>query len=601
VKEQQMRDFVIMQRSRRLLYLSLQIFIALIVLVNCRAQDTSQNNIVARIAGKYTISFPELKQYVIDYQYYYRYNRNIPVAMDSALQDMIVNRMKIIDFFNMGLDKKEGLLEGMMRILNEELVIHYFNTQFYGKYVNDDAVQKAYEQLGQEVIYRQIVLAKPKNASGKTISSLRSLARTIKKKIQNGADFGDLVKKYSQDVKTRNQGGLMPPLNWKMSLLSAVYDTVSHLAVNEASVVESKEAIHIVKVDRIDTVNVPPYAKVREEVRQALAEKYMSVASNDFDQTKKILVDERPLQWNKKAIRQLLRWSNIPRFYVAAYSDTLNYAISHGNNFLILKYSTGKVDLKEYLRLLNDVLTLGNIPGIKEDNLKKFILEAVRTDKVVNKARELNLEKDIFNPQTKNPDLQDGIIRLYNSQVVEKQIPPATKEALKAFYQANRDSLFYQLAKVNIYALIDSSKSTIEKMKHELHQNIPLEKLARAVQVKTFIRTRDGKIVSYLSIEPPYLGEAAFRLKLFETAGPIEYIDSVKGKQYALIKCMAIREEKQLTYKDVQETIAKQFAEFHRERLFAATDEYLRKKYPVTIYNDVINRNLSATGIRVEE
>jgi len=589
------------RRRHRALNFCFQILAAVSFFMNCNAQDTSQNNIVARIADKYTISFPELRQYVIDYQYGYRYKKNIVEATHKALEDMIVRRMKIIDFFDLGLNEKKEALQGIMRMLNEELVADYYRTQFYSKYVNEDAVQDAYKQMGREVIYREILLAKPKNASGQTIRSLKSLAREIGNRIRSGADFAALAEKYSQDVKTRDQGGLMPPLNWKMSLLSAGYDALFHLAVDEVRMIESKQAIRLVKVDKIDTVDVPPYSKVQEDIRKALAEKYVSAASNEFDQTKKSLVDERTLEWNKKGIRQLLRWSNIPRFYVTSYSDTLSYAISHGNNFLILRYSKGRVDLREYLRLLNEVLTLGNIPGIKENDLKKFILEAVRTDKIINKARELNLEKNIFNPQTKNPNLQEGIIRLYNSQVVEKQIPPATQEALKAFYQANKDSLFYQLAKVNIYAVIDSSKSTIEKMKQKLDQNVPFEKLASAIDVKTFIRTRDGRIVSFFSIEPPYLGEAAFRLKLSETAGPIEYVDSVGGKRYALIKCMAIQEEKQLTYKDVQETIAKQFADFHREKLFAATDEHLRKKYPVTIYNDVINHNLAATGIKVEE
>jgi hypothetical protein len=119
--------------------------------------------------------------------------------------------------------------------------------------------------------------------------------------------------------------------------------------------------------------------------------------------------------------------------------------------------------------------------------------------------------------------------------------------------------LFYQLAKVNIYALVDSSRSAIEKMKQKLDQGVPFEKLASTILVKTFIRQRDGGIDSYLSNEPPDLGETAFKLRLFETAGPIEYKDTANVRQYALIKCMHIREEKQLTYSDVKKHYCNRF------------------------------------------
>jgi parvulin-like peptidyl-prolyl isomerase len=570
---------------------------AFALVFSCEPLFSQQQGIVARIANKYTISFPELRQYVIDYQYVYRYRRNVVEATDKALEDMIVDRMKIIDFFDRGLNEKKEDLQGITRILNEELAIEYYNTQFYQKYVNEDAIQNAYREMRREVIYRQIVLWKPEKGHAQAIDSLRSLLKKIIMRIDSGADFSDLARQYSQDVESANNGGLMPPLSWKMTLSRSLYDTLFHLAVNHSNITEDEKAIRIVRVDKIDTVDVPPYSQVKEDIRKALSEKYMAAASNEFDRAKKNLLDERTLQWNEKGIKQLLRWSDIPRFYEAAYSDTIGYAISHGNNFLILKYYKGKVDLKEYLRLVNEVLTLGNISSIKEDDFKKYVLEAVRTDMLVKKARRLGLEKEIFNPQTKNPDLESGIIRIYNNEVIEKQIPPATAEALKAFYQANKDSLYYQFARVNIYAVIDSSRSAIEEARGKLEHGVAFNKLASTIWVKTFIRKHDSTIVSYFSIEPPYLGEAAFKLKLNEVAGPIEYHDSANGNQYALIKCMEKREEKQSTYDDVKNTIVSDFANYYRNKIAQSVAEELRKKYPVAVYKDVLQQSLSSSGI----
>jgi len=215
----------------------------------------------------------------------------------------------------------------------------------------------------------------------------------------------------------------------------------------------------------------------------------------------------------------------------------------------------------------------------------------------VDKAKKLGLEKDVFTPETTNPVLSNGILRLYDRHEIVEQVPPATEQALKEFYQVNKDSLYYQLAKVNIYAAVDSNKGVVDGMKEKLNQNVPFEKLAPRILVITYIRERDGTLKTYFGDEPPLLAEAAFKLKLNEVAGPVEYVDPASGKQYALIKCIGIRDEKQLSYDDARKTISDDFATYHRERIGQSVRERLKKKYAVTIYNDVLQRMFSFLGI----
>jgi hypothetical protein len=590
-----------MRRLHRLSNFSFQIFLAVLFFMNCNAQDTSQENIIARIDGKYTISFADLQQYVYDSNLIYRYRKDKAKAYYKAVEDKIVNQLKLIDFFALGLNNNTELMQSIRRTINEELVIEYYETQFHDKYVNEDSMKSAYKEMGKEVVYQQIVLAKPKNASQKNLASLKSLANSIKTRVHNGGDFAELAKKYSQDVGSSRPGYFMPPLNWKMSFLSNLNYIIFHLAANEVRIIESRESIYIVRIAKINRIDVQPYENVKEDIRRTLDERYADFSYQEFERTKKNLVDEKTLKWNPRALKQLARWSSIPHFYQTGYSDTLRDAISHGRNFTILTHSKGQVDLSEYLRLLNDVLIWGKATSINVDDMKKYILEAVRTDMIVKKAHTLNLEKAIFNPETKNPVLRNQIARLYDRHEIEDRIPVATEKALKDFYEANKDSLYYQLAKVNIYVVIDSSKKVINEAKHKLEQNVPFEKLAREIFVKTYVRGPDGTLDTYFENEPPYLGEAAFGLKLYETAGPIEYNDTAKGRQYALIKCMAIREAKQLTYDDVKKTIADDFVNYHRNKIAQSVEEQLKKKYVVNIYKDVLRQALLQIGINPQQ
>lgn len=586
------------QRVQFVLCFSLLAFFALAVLINGHAQGASQQDTIARIASQYTITFPELQLYVHDHHYAYMYRKHLASAFEKALDDMIVNQLKRIEFFAMGLNKGAEPLQ-LRRSISEELAIRYYLTQFYDRYVNEGSMRNAYEEMGKEVHYQQIVLAKPMNASRKDIDSLKSLANSIRRRIRNGEDVVRLAKQFSRDREDRS-GDTLQLLDWKMSFSSDVTNTTFHLPVDDVRVLETGDTFNIVRVAKVNKRDVQPYANVKEEIRKALDGRYSGLSLGKFEQAKKGLVDEKAVKWNPKGLRQLVQWSQIPKFYQISYADTLREAISHGRNFVILEYAKARVDLKEYLRLLNDVLTWGDRASVSQDDVKKFVLEAVRTSMIVDKAVKLGLQKDVFTPWTTNPILQNEIVRLYNRHEIEEHIPPATDKVLRDFYQANKDSLYYQFAKVNIYAVVDSNKSVIDGMKEQLHQQVPFEKLAPQIPVKTFTRRRDGTLATYLGEEPPFLAEAAFKLKLNEVAGPIEYVDPEKGSEYALIKCVAIRQEKEQSYDDVKRSIAADFANHYREQIGRSVTERLKRKCDVTIYRDVLWKDLSSIGITPE-
>ncbi len=123
---------------------------------------------------------------------------------------------------------------------------------------------------------------------------------------------------------------------------------------------------------------------------------------NEYDRDKEALINEDSIVWNEKALDQLVKWTRIPNFYKAIYRDTLQNAISSGRNLVILTYPEGQVDLKEYLRLLNEILILGDSREITKEQLKEFIVEALRSDKIVQKAKDLGLEKKYLIPYQKS-------------------------------------------------------------------------------------------------------------------------------------------------------------------------------------------------------
>jgi hypothetical protein len=584
------------QPFRQLLRCSLQIVLVLGTFINCPAQDAARQDTVARVADRYAITFPQVEQFVRDYQYPYMFRQYPAEPYEKGLDDLIIGQLKRIDFFARGLNRNSQSLQRVRRSINEELVIRYYTTQFYSRYINEDSVRSAYAEMGKEVLFQQVVLTKPVDASRKELDSLKLLARSISARMRRGEDVAALAAQYSRNLNVESANALRR-VNWEASLSSNVNAAAFHLPLGAVRIVDNGESFHVVKVVKIDKVDIQPFSKVKGNIQKALEARYSDFAYGEFEKAKRGLLDETKVTWNPEALRQLAQWSSIPGFYQTMYADTLRGAISHGHNLVILKYSKTQVDFREYLRLLNDVLIWGNHASADPDAVKKFIVEAVRTGKIVEKAIALGLEKDVFTPTTTNPILKNEIVRLYDRHEIEEKVPSASETALREFYQANKDSLYYQLAKVNVYAIIDSNKDVIQKMKTRLEQNVPFEKLAPEILVKAFIRTRDGILQTYFGVEPPFLAEAAFKLKLNEFAGPIEYRDPAKGKQYAVIQCVETRVEKQLTYDEVRRTIADDFATSHRNRIAQSVHEGLKKKYGVTMYKDLWQRNLRSIGI----
>ena len=564
----------------------------LLMNIEYKADELPDSNIVAKYDTDHSITINELHKYVQDWLYYKKFENRSDVY-NHALNDMITNQLKRIDFFEKGLDKDSKLVQSISRTINEELVSEYFETQYVGKYANEEYAKEIHGIMDKEVVYQLIALNKPENASQKELDSLKEKAMTIKSEIDNGKDFSSLVKEYSQNKISLMNNGYMPPVDWKQSISDPVGDIIFRLNKNDVRVLNSDNAFMIVKIADINKIHVEPFDSIKSKIISDIKEAYLNTGVEEYEKDKKELIDENSLKWNETALEEIVQWSNIPDFYKDKYRKTFKNALENGDNKIILTYNNSTLDYKEFLRLLDNILVMGNTDSVKEDDVKKFILEALRTDLIVKKADSLDLKKNIFNAFTTNIVLKNQIVYLYNQVEVEAKIPEATDEALHQFYKENENTLYYHLEKRNLFVMVFPTKEDAEKASVKINSGTPFEKVTGTYLVRTYIKERNGEIKSYLSDEKPILGKAVFEMKEAEVSGPVKFEDENNQFKHAVIKCYHIRPEKQLTFNDVKSSITEDFKNYYRNQIEKEIEERLKSKYHPVINEEVLAKIIS--------
>ncbi|OGU37326.1 MAG: hypothetical protein A2068_12870 [Ignavibacteria bacterium GWB2_35_6b] len=259
-----------------------------------------------------------------------------------------------------------------------------------------------------------------------------------------------------------------------------------------------------------------------------------------------------------------------------------------------MTYKNEKVDYKEYLRLVKNILSLKVDAKLNKKDIKNFIIDAVTTDKIVTKADSLDLRKEVFNAYTINPVIKDRLVYLYNQAEIEQKIPPLTEENLYNFFNDHKESIFYQLEKRNIYVMIFETEEAAKKVYNEITSGIEFEKVTGRFLVKTFIKERDGELKAFNKIDKPVFAKEGFEMKLDEVSRPVKFVDEDQQIKYAVLKCKNVRPEKQLTYDEAKNIIDEEFKNYYRAKLEDEIEKRLTEKYHPKYYYDVISKMISS-------
>lgn len=560
-----------------------------VILTNCSNIQHREADIVASVKGIGDISFNELQNHYRDYQFDLKYRDNPKQGYQEALQSLVLFKRKVADFKKEEMYENKKLMNPIQRYVNEEIRRLYFEEEYLGKYINEASITSYYQLMNKEITYQQLVLNKFHNQNSNSETNVKSRIDQILSEINSGTDFDILVSRYSEDI-TNNNNGLMPPINWRNGWLNSTNRAISSMNIGDIEVLESESMYYIIKISDIKIVDIPQLNDIRPTIIKNLREQYLDRALQEFAFMEDNIVDTKDFKWNEEAVKEITNWSKDDSFFLGKYKDTINEAINLSNNKTIISNNLEEIKYDDLLYFLNDILIPGIEKDISENDLKNYIVEAIRTDLIIKKAKDLGYDEKILTGNATDA-LEFQYQKIYTIENVDNKIPTANDTFLKEFYNEHKDSLLYQYALTSIYVKLFYEKSEALKMIENINAGESFEQAAnRTYKVKSFIKNKEGKISSYYSKEEPILGNIAFEMEPNEIIGPINTYE-LGIQKFAVIKSSRKIEEKVPTFNEI-ENLEKLFEAYYREQLNQRVKDVLASKYPVITFDDIISKNI---------
>lgn len=587
-----MKDVRIGDRSGRL---ALALTLCFSSLAVAAPPDRQSGGSVLAEVGDQVITRDELVSFVADGLYPYLF----PVrseAYQHALYDLVTEELKRIDLFASGHADDSALVHRLARNITEELGLAYTKRRYEDRYLNEEKIRAEHVKMGRIVSYHQIVIAKPSNRSEAELETLRSVIEEIQRQLTEGSPIETVAAQYP-DLIRHDPSEASQQVTWDQTLTNPRAFVLFGLEPGDVRSFEGPLTFSVVRIDKVERTPSPPLESVREQIVSALHRWYSHVATEAFRAEWGGLVDTLNLQWHPGGLEQLTSWLRTPDFFERDYRRVIEDFLSANGDAPVLSDGRGTVRLSDVPRIVESVLMPTASGKVNEEVVQDYLLEAVRTERLAERARAEGLMDEIWRADTSSPLLARQFVEYYNEKFIEERIPEATEDRLRAFYQTFADSLFYQLERVRAEIIVRSNENEIQEIWERSEAGVPFDSLSHRRLIRSFERTRAGEIVTRFDREPPYLGSVAFALDEGEISRPVSYEDAREGKLYAIVRVTQRLEERQLSFEEVRARIEKDFEDFHRARLAAQVEEDLRKRYPVQIYADAVDALVSDSSI----
>ncbi|MBU1650870.1 peptidylprolyl isomerase, partial [bacterium] len=536
-------------------------------------------------AGKMVITAQEFEETMLK-----RY-RSVEFAEKRSLKDrkelaeqIAENKLKLQDAYAKGIDKDSLVVAKADEVRKQSAIQDLYKVEILDKVIPPEAIQEEYDKTAEEIHAKHILFKSYTDMEPNELEVLKERAEKCYALLQDGADFDSLAKNMSEDVTTAQQGGDLGYFTWG-KMVDEFQETAFKLKPGEMSdIVQSSYGFHIIKLlDRRPSETRQPFEEAEENIRMGLRRKFTDELNKGAEDYLAGLKEDAGLKFNYNRIQNILDKvsdPDVPRnnSYFANFS-------AEEKQWSIAWMGTDTIRVSD---LEVEIAKTGRPPQWRDQKaIIQMIDRMVLPDLLSDRAEKIGLYKSKTVREAYKLTLEMEMMRRIEVIEVDEKIT-LDEDVLKEYYNSHHaDFMTDSTVEVQeIYVLVDEEKGKdrdyAQKLAVRARKGEDFTTLVKKYSERKSALGRDGKIGPITSRQYGAMGQEAFKLEIGETSDPIK----MGRRGWSVIKLLDKSPARLKDYEESKAQVERLARNSQSDELKTAWMDGLKKRYPITIYDD---------------
>ena len=562
----------------------LMLVLFLILLIGCGKKDP----IVAVIGNKQVITLNEFKEDFSRGKSTEAVETSTPSRLLNHLNRMIDTRIKILEAYEMGLERDSAVVAKVIPTRTQALFNRLYETEIVDRMVKETDIRAYFARMGKEVVIRKITFRCEPDSSSE--EEAKRKAQDILGKAKAGEDFAALARTHSEDRGSAMNGGLMNPLIWSKQNDPVKQEAFAMQTGEISGLIKDNTGYHIIKIEEIREKERAPYHEVREEIRQNLIATNRQAIAEEARAYWLDVMEDKGVLWMEEELEYLvqrLKSVKDPRRNILA--DSL-YGLSIEEKAKILvQHKDGQITVQDFQEKIQEYPQHTRFPIDQTSGLKRLFEQWLMRRMLLEKAVSKGLEKDKTVVEELQKTTEQEIVRVLMDRYVIGEIKPK-EEALTLYYERNREEKYSDPEKVNVQEVMVKDEDLANRIAQWAKLGRDFSKLARDYTERPGYKNKDGILGFFSQGRWGDMGEKAFTLKLGEVAGPIPLKNN---RGFSVIKLLERKPSRVKPYDEVKGRVRNDLIrEIKKDREEKWVAEK-KNKYTVKIYENVLQKAIT--------
>lgn len=564
-------------KTKRLISFSFLLLFGLLVITGC-----SQNKKVAVIDGeKIPLSY-------FTWSRKSNFDQLLPKEKREKLDEFYKTLLRAHDAEERGLQNDPTVKYKIILSQNSNIIRALYFSRVVDKFFPDSKVRNTYEKMKEaRRVSRLLVNYGPINSPSSPRSRDQALTRAenIRKEIlkEDTLSFEEAVKLYSDDMRTKDQGGDVGYLNY-LRIPPIIADQIWKMSLNEISKpIDSPDGFFLLHLTGVDTTGLQSYDKEKQIIKNTMARGASDTLRSMWETLRNNIVKETHSKINDDSLKALA--DNIYSVYdtVQDKEDPDWTSMLKKINFISPGTYYGEPITKDLIDDILHVIGENQKGEISSASLLKSQISYRLQNSIISRyAREHHIEdydKTAYELRWGKDQILDNY---YKQHIVLANFPPS-EDTLRAFYQRGKLSRYSTPDSVRVREIYVSSKSKANELKDQLDNGANFSDLARKNTMRPGYSEKAGDLGWFAIDRYGAIGSTADSMETGEIAGPIRV-----GTGWSVIKLIDKKPGIRRSFKEVKKSALDDYISLYRPLRLKQNIQSLEKKYNSEIYSSAL-------------